>query len=150
MKKIVLTLLCMVATFTIFAQENEKEAIKTLIGEAYVDGLQNKGDLDKTREGFHPGFDLLILNEDGTMNKFPIYNWIYYSEKKKEKDPSPVEEGKRVTCEYDMIDITGNAAIAKISLFREGKKIFTDYLSLYKFPDGWKIVNKIYHRYPNE
>ena len=25
---------------------------------------------------------------------------------------------------------------------------FTDYLSLYKFPDGWKIVGKIYFTHP--
>jgi len=29
-----------------------------------------------------------------------------------------------------------------------GNKIFTDYLSLYKFEDGWKIVSKIYYKLP--
>lgn len=42
-----------------------------------------------------------------------------------------------------MIDITGNAAIAKVELYQEGNKIFTDYLSLYKFKEGWRIVSKI-------
>ena len=38
----------------------------------------------------------------------------------------------------------GKAAIVKIELRIEGKHKYTDYLSLYKFGEGWKIVSKIY------
>ena len=34
--------------------------------------------------------------------------------------------------------------IVKIELRIEGKHKYTDYLSLYKFNEGWKIVSKIY------
>jgi len=53
----------------------------------------------------------------------------------------------KTECKFLNIDITGNAAMAKIELHREGKLIFTDYLFLYKFKDSWKIVNKIYFRH---
>lgn len=46
-----------------------------------------------------------------------------------------------------MIEVVGNAAVAKVELYREDKKIFTDFLSLYKFEEGWRIVSKIYHRH---
>jgi hypothetical protein len=49
--------------------------------------------------------------------------------------------------EFVNIDISGSAACAKIELYQNKKKIFTDYLSLYKFSDGWKIVSKIYYRH---
>ena len=81
----------------------DEEAIKALIQSAYVDGLQNLGDLEKTRAGFHPDFVLLGLRD---------------------------------------------AAVAKFELYREGEHIFTDYMTLYQFPDGWKIVGKIYFRDP--
>ncbi|MCP5105819.1 MAG: nuclear transport factor 2 family protein, partial [bacterium] len=29
--------------------------------------------------------------------------------------------------------------------FKDEKYVYTDYMSLYKFKDGWKIVNKTYH-----
>ncbi len=45
------------------------------------------------------------------------------------------------------MDVTGSAAAVELELAQNGKRIFTDYLSLYKFPDGWKIVGKIYHRH---
>lgn len=126
------------------AQENEKEAIKEVIQKAYVDGLHNLKDLSETEKGFHPGFDLLGINNN-MLTKFPIYTWLETAKKRKaeKKDNHPV-----TTCEYTMIDVTGNAAIAKIDLHREGKHIFTDYLSLYKFEKGWRIVNKIYYRIP--
>ncbi len=30
---------------------------------------------------------------------------------------------------------------------RDGKHVFTDYMSLYKVGDDWKIVGKIFHRH---
>ena len=46
-----------------------------------------------------------------------------------------------------VLDRAGNAAVAKVALFRGGKQIFTDYISLYKFADGWKLVAKTFHRH---
>lgn len=152
MKKI--TLICLALIMSAFAYagdgDHDKEAIKKLILTAYVDGLQNKGDLDATREGFFEGFELLIY-KDFTVDKFPIYNWIKYAEMKQEKDPEPLPEEELTSCEFESIDITGTAAVAKINLSKGGKKIYTDYLSLYKFSDGkWKIVSKIYYKIPEE
>ncbi|HET8648387.1 MAG TPA: nuclear transport factor 2 family protein [Vicinamibacteria bacterium] len=47
--------------------------------------------------------------------------------------------------DFTRIDVTGNAAVAQVQLHRNGKHTFTDFLSLYRFPDGWKIVGKIFH-----
>lgn len=41
------------------------------------------------------------------------------------------------------IDVSGNAAVAKVSL-KFPKFKFTDYLSLLRIDGQWKIVNKIY------
>lgn len=147
MKKLFILTVILVFGMNLLALESEKEAIKKLIMTAYVDGLQNKGDLQATKEGFYPGFDLLIL-KNNMVDKLPIYNWIEYAKMKKEKDPEPYGKEELTSCEFEFIDITGTAAVAKIHLSKGGKKIFTDYLSLYKFDDGWKIVGKIYYRMP--
>ncbi|MBC8489249.1 MAG: nuclear transport factor 2 family protein [Bacteroidetes bacterium] len=147
MKKIIIIATMMaVLPFCIIAQEKDKEAIKKVIQTSYVDGLQNKGPVSDIDKGFHPGFNLLGLRNDD-LTKWPIYSWVKYHEKELNEDPTPPKEDEVVTCKYPMIDITGTAAIAKIELFKGGKKIFTDYLSLYKFEDGWKIVSKIYFRH---
>jgi len=53
----------------------------------------------------------------------------------------PVEE---IRAEFPLVDITNNEAVARVEVHRDGKHIFTDYLSLYKFADGWKTVGKIF------
>jgi len=149
MKKLSTLILILCMCSFVFAQdiEKDKEAIKNLVLTAYVDGLQNNGDLDATREGFYPGFELLVF-QNNMISKFPIYNWITYEEIGKAKNPDPLTEEEITSCEFEFIDITGTAAVAKIHLSKGGKKIFTDYLSLYKFKEGWKIVSKIYFQIP--
>lgn len=145
MKKIISVLITLTLMFGVTAANNnnsEKDAVKSVVKSAYVEGIQNAGNIDDIKKGFHPGFNLLGIRNN-SLTKFPIYSWIESVKKRKEKE----EAGPITTCEFEMIDITGNAAIVKIKLFREGKQTFTDYLSLYKFKEGWKIVNKIYHRH---
>lgn len=126
------------------AQSNsDEEAIKALIQSAYVDGLQNLGDLEKTRAGFHPDFVLLGLR-DGALTQTPIAEWIASAEDRKAQGQKP----PLITCRFLSVDVTGSAAVAKFELHREGKHIFTDYMTLYGFPDGWKIVGKIFYRHP--
>ncbi len=147
MKKILMVALIFFLVSVVFSQSTddaEKPAIQKVIQEAYVDGLQNRGDLDKTREGFHPGFNLLG-QRNNRLTKFPIYNWIASVENAKMENPN--EQRPVTTAKFVNIDVTGKAAVAKLELYRENKHIFTDYLSLYKFDEGWKVVSKIYHRH---
>jgi hypothetical protein len=46
------------------------------------------------------------------------------------------------------VDIEGSAAVVRVEIWRDGAHTFTDYLSLYRFPDGWRIVGKIYYTHP--
>ena len=152
MRKIVLFAFILSISIISIGQEDmkyEKEAIKKVVQSAYIDGLQNKGDLDQTRSGFHPGFNLLIM-KNGMLEKLPVYNWIQYAEMKKAKDPDPPSEEEKVTCEFLDIDVTGTAAVVKLKFLKGGKHVYTDYLSLYKFDDSWKIVNKIFYKLPEE
>jgi hypothetical protein len=125
--------------------EDENIAIKNVIKSAYIDGIHNLGDIQAIKDGFHPGFDLLIQDK-GHLSFLPIYTWIEMVEQRKAENPNGPAE--KTSVEFVSIDITGTAAVAKIDLFRGGKKIFTDYLSLYKFDENWKIVSKIYYRIP--
>ncbi|MCG8411883.1 MAG: nuclear transport factor 2 family protein [Bacteroidales bacterium] len=126
--------------------KNEEIAIKQIIQSAYVDGIQNNGNLEDFEEGFHSGFNFLEVHSD-MLIKNSIYNWIKSIKDRKLKTPESFVGDKRVTCKYLLIDITGNSAMAKIQLFRDQKLLFTDYLQLYKFEEVWKIVSKIYYRH---
>ncbi|RPH31744.1 MAG: hypothetical protein EHM93_12420 [Bacteroidales bacterium] len=139
-----LFLLFILASVVVKAQTPDVDAIKELINKAYIEGLHNGGNLDETRKGFHPGFDLLIL-KNNQMEKLPIYNWIESTEKRR-KD-NTITPLPKTTVNFVNIDITGTSAVTKIELSRDGKLIFTDYISLYKFEEGWKVVGKIYFKH---
>ena len=124
--------------------QSDEDAIKAVITSAYVEGIHNRGDTDDIRKGFHPTFNMLRMVEN-EIKPFPIEEWISSIEKSKKENPAqpPRTEGKFLN-----VDITGNAAVVKLELFRENKKTFTDYLVLYKFAEGWRIVSKTFYRHP--
>lgn len=141
--KYILTLYLTMATLASFAQSDE-EAVKQVVTSAYVGGIHNRGSVDDIRKGFHPSFNMLrLINNE--IKPLPIEEWIANNEKAKKETPAPPSktEGK-----FANVDITGNNAVVKLELYRDNKKIFTDYLVLYKFTEGWRIVSKTYYRHP--
>ncbi len=126
---------------TATAQTDEKAAVKAVVQSAYVEGVHVKGDAALMRAGFHPDFRMLVLR-DGKLTAVTLDEWAGRIEAKAKENPNAPPAP--VTAEFTQIDVTGNAAVAKVDIYRNGKHTFTDYLSLYKFPDGWKIVGKIF------
>ena len=125
----------------------DRAAVVEVVTAAYVDGIHNFRDPVAIRRGFHPGFEMLVLKE-GQLEKLPIEKWIEAIEARNAKEPPPTD-GKRTTlAAFPLVEVTGSAAVVKVELTRDGRLVFTDYLSLYRFADGWKIVGKIFFRHP--
>ncbi len=128
------------------AMSPEQLAVQKVVMDSYVDGIHNFRRVEAVKAGFHPGFEMLYLRE-GKLEKLPIYNWIATLEERNRKEPLPADAKPTTTARFASIDVTGTAAVCKVELTRDGKLVFTDYLSLYKFDDGWKIVGKVFHRH---
>ena len=120
----------------------EESAVRESILAAYQEGICNVGDVDAIREGFHEAFTMYGTHE-GVLWTRSLDQWISSVEKNKADGKFPPEE--RVTLEFPMIDITGNTAMVKTAFYRGSKLAYSDYLSLYKFPEGWKIVAKVFY-----
>lgn len=125
----------------------ERAAVVDVVKAAYVDGIHNFRDPVAIRAGFHPDFEMLIL-KDGKLEKLPIAKWIESIEARNAKEPPPTDGVRTTTAAFPLVEVTGTAAICKVELTREGQLVFTDYLALYKFEDGWKIVGKSFYRHP--
>lgn len=126
---------------------DDQQAVVAVVQDAYVDGIHNFRRVEAVRRGFHPGFEMLILQND-SLAKLPIYAWIENLERANRDNPLPDDHAPTTTARYLSVDVTGDAAVVKFELIRDEKVVFTDYLSLYRFSDGWKIVGKIFHRHP--
>jgi hypothetical protein len=132
--------LATVAAGRAVAADGDREAIESVIRTAYVEGVHVKGDPALMRKGFHPDFRMFMLR-DGALTTITLDEWAGRIEKaaKERTGPAP-----RIRAEFPMVDVTNNEAVARVLIHRDGKHIFTDYLSLYRFADGWKIVSKIF------
>lgn len=146
MKKYLLTLTAALLCLFAAAQSSEEDAVKVVVTSAYVEGIQNNGTIEQIRKGFHPSFNMLRLM-DNEVKPLPIEEWITAIEKRK-SEAKPDAKHVRVDAKFLQIDVTGTVATVKLELTREGKKTFTDYITLYKFSEGWRIVSKAFYRYP--
>lgn len=111
--------------------------------EAYIDAMQNLGDLEVARKGFHPDFEMLLCR-DGQMSKLSIKDWM---ERVEQRQANPLSTPPNITGKFLEVEITGTEALVKLELHRDRQRIFTDYISLYKFEDGWKMVSKVYYQH---
>jgi len=122
----------------------EKEAVIKVIEDAYMNGVCNIGDVEAMKKGFHEDFSLKGISR-GKLSVLPIAAWIESTKKGKADGRFPPKEKFRF--EYPLIDITGTAAMVKVKFFKGKKQPYTDYLLLLKFPDGWRITDKIYFQH---
>jgi hypothetical protein len=116
----------------------DAEDIRRVVTSAYIDGLHKNGSRDSIRAGFHPAFVMQVLRDD-SVSSVTIEQWIA-------RLPSPGTPPQRsVTHRIPDVSISGRAAVARVEVMFDDRHVFTDYMSLYEFPEGWRIVAKIFN-----
>ena len=124
--------------------DSEEAAVIKVIEDAYMNGVCNIGDVEAVKKGFHEDFSLKGI-EKGELFVLPVADWIEGIKKHKAAGEYPVKV--KTHFEYPLIDITGTAAMVKVKFIQAGKHVYTDYLLLLKFEDGWRLTDKIYFRH---
>lgn len=118
------------------AQSAEEKAARVPL-EAYMKA-HGSGDADLMATAFHPSGRLAFVTDTG-IAILPSSEYIARMRAGTKREP----DGKPRT--IAMLDIRGTVAIARIDMDLGGTK-FNDYMTLLKFADGWKIVNKSFNR----
>jgi Putative lumazine-binding len=112
----------------------EETAVRATV-ETYLHGLKFN-DVNSFKKVFYPGAKLFFVRKNGELGELTQENWykgFVASTAKEEKGELRIES----------VDITGNAASVKVvEVYPDST--YTDYVSLLKLPQGWKIVNKIF------
>lgn len=130
-----ITIATLAIAFHVRAQNSEEAAVRQPL-DNYIKGHET-GQGEFFRKAFHPDAKLFAIR-DGKY-------WQLTSEEfaaRAAGKPAADEAQRKRTIES--VDITGNAAVAKIVLDYPQVK-FTDYMSLLKIDGEWKIVNKTFH-----
>ncbi|AJW62313.1 Putative lumazine-binding protein [Elizabethkingia miricola] len=125
-----------------FALFSEEQKLKLVTEESFLNGILNELNIENIDKGFHSDFAILIA--DGAKLKrleLPVWKNVVKSYK---NDPEKMKSrDRKVDYKFQLLDITGNAAIVKIELIRNGNIITTDYISYLKFNNEWKAVSKV-------
>ena len=121
---------------------SDREAIRRVIEEGYIQGIHEEQDAAKVEWGFHPEFRMLV-RRDGEIAKVGPEAFLEMTIGRRKDSPASFEEP--LTFETPLIDVEGNAAVVRVDISREGKHLFTDFILLYEFGEDWKIVSKVFH-----
>lgn len=117
---------------------DDADAVEAVIEAAYIGGIWLNGDEEAARAGFDSSFVMQVAQEDGVISA-TLDAWMERLGLRGE----PLKEN--ITHEIEVLDQTGRAAVAKVEIFEDGEVLYTDYMSLYRFGDGWRIVAKTFH-----
>jgi hypothetical protein len=119
----------------------DRNQIMGVIEKAYIEGMLGAQDEAIAGRGFHQDFAMLV-KQDGGLVRVPVPEWLARIETLKADNPK-LWQGQ-TECTFELIDVTGGAAAAKLRVTKGGAPFSTDYMLLYKFGDGWRIVSKIF------
>ena len=119
----------------------EEETIKKIIEEAYITGIHGTQDEQTVKSGFHDDFAMLVL-QNNEVDKVNVDEWLSRLERMKADNPDLWNSETRH--EFHLIDATGYAAVAKLDVYKGDTHFSTDYMLLYRFDEGWRIVSKVF------
>ena len=117
--------------------DRDARAIRAVIESAYVEGVFIDRNPAAVRAGFHPAFVLSVYDAD-TIIVASLDMWLDRLQLNGERSSDSVRHV------FESVDVTGGTAIVKLQLWINDEHIYTDYYSLYRFTDGWKIVAKVF------
>lgn len=119
----------------------DKESIQQMIEKAYIQGIHGNQDEQLVRSGFHDDFSMLVLG-DNAIDKVTVDEWLARVDGMKRQNPEMWMAETRYS--VDLVDVSGVAAVAKLQVFKGEVHFSTDYMLLYRFDQGWRIVSKIF------
>lgn len=140
MKTLIILIGMILNSLFVCGNPDDIEAIKNVIVQSYIEGIFLKGDAALVSSGWHPECDIVILN-DGVLTKLPARYWM----ERFEKNPGPLDPN--VTFKFTEVKATRYAAVAIVEIYTSEKHLYSDYMCLYKFSEGWRIVTKIFCKY---
>src|SRR5688572_30325459 len=128
---------------TASAQNAEKDAVRVPL-ENYIKAHAT-GDPEFAKKAFHTEGNMIWIRDA----KYTIETFDSFIKRAFTGKPAADEEKRKEGRRIEAVDISGNAAVARIVLDYPSVK-FVDYMTLLKIDGEWKIVNKSFYAEPKK
>ena len=122
-------------------QDTDEKAIREIIEEAYIKGIHGSQDETIVKSGFHEDFAMLVLRDDD-LEKVDVDEWLSRVAEMKADNPDLWNAETRH--EFRLVNVADYAAAAKLDVYKGETHFSTDYMLLYRFDEGWRIVSKVF------
>ncbi len=142
-----LCLLLLLSPLGLLAQY-EKEAIEEVILEAYINGSYNVGIPRNIELGFSEEFRSMVLVEGDSVITSDYQDWLTQVRQAMANGSIPPPADQKVSLHYQRIDVIQDMAQVKLGFMRGNKHLRTEYLTLFHFSSGWKLVARTYQDLP--
>jgi hypothetical protein len=119
--------------FTGAGPTEDRDAIEAVL-RAYL-GVMDEQSEANIAKSFHPAAFLMSVKASGELNAMTQATWWQRISR-----PGAGRVDRTSTIRH--IDVVGHAAMARIDVARGGNST-TDFFTLLRFPEGWRIVNKV-------
>jgi hypothetical protein len=121
------------------SHDDDEQLIRQHIERYYFEGVRNS-DTAAAHKAFHQ-VAVMYSVRDGALAQRTIPDWLGAIAERAPNPPKPDAVKRRVA----MVDVSGNAAVAKLEL-ESPEATITDYMSLLKVDGRWTVVGKIFDR----
>ncbi len=118
------------------AKLNASESVRAVVN-TYIAGYL-QAEREWVLNAFHEETRLFSVDQ-GKLEKTLMTEWLSNMEERKKRG-----DVRSANSRIENIDVSNNAASVKVILTFQ-KYQFTDYLSLLRIGDEWKVVGKIYN-----
>lgn len=139
MQKIALALL-LLAAMPLFASPDDEAEIRAVVEKYFAAHATGQG--APLLEAFHPDWKMLSVRDGALVTKTRDEFVSGF------KGTAPADEAQRKRT-IELIDVTGNAAMAKLRLDYPATT-FVDYMLLLKVDGRWQVVTKAFHATPKK
>jgi hypothetical protein len=121
--------------------EKEIQEIKKVVEEAYIRGMHGEQDRTLIDGGFHPEFEMLVLEKD-EIKRVNVDEWLPRISAMKDSNPALWSEATNYS--FKIVDAAGTAGVAKLEVYKGDQFFSVDYMLLYKIEGKWQIVSKVF------
>ena len=145
MRKLLFLFALIVSAFTFVApaQVADKDAVRVPL-ENYIKAHAT-GDPEFALKAFHSEGNMIWIRE----GKYSSETFDSFIKRAFTGKPAADEEKRKNGRKIEAVDVSGNAAVARIVLDYPSVK-FVDYMTLLKINGEWKIVNKSFYAEPKK
>ncbi|MBU0595249.1 nuclear transport factor 2 family protein [Candidatus Bipolaricaulota bacterium] len=123
-------------------ETRDEKRVRQVLEDVYVRDMYMKESREALSREFDAVFHMLVPELDGRDNEPVALRWDGLDELRSNHPKAVFPETR---FEFPLVDVVGNAAVARVDVFHGDVHVYSDFVSLYRVQGQWRLVSKVFH-----